>query len=63
LLQSADIGMQAMVDASPTFPEMLKRLEKWMDGHDLRREDGGLKDALWVTDGVSQLATAPSCMD
>jgi hypothetical protein len=51
--------MQAMVDASPTFPEMLKGLEKWMDRHDLRREDGGLKDALWVTDGVSQLPTPP----
>lgn len=59
MLQSADFGMQAMVDASPTFPEMLKGLEKWMDRHDLRREDGGLKDALWVTDGVSQLPTPP----
>lgn len=47
-----------MVDASPTFPEVLKMLEKWMDSHGLREiEDGkiveGLVNAVWVTDGVS----------
>jgi hypothetical protein len=42
-----------MVDRSPTFPEMVGLLEAWMDKHDLRDEDGRLKDAVWVTDGVS----------
>jgi 3'-5' exoribonuclease 1 len=47
-----------MVDASPTFPEVLKKLEEWMDSHKLREiEDGkvveGLVNATWVTDGVS----------
>ncbi|WVF68444.1 hypothetical protein IAT40_003210 [Kwoniella sp. CBS 6097] len=41
---------QETVDASPTFPEMLKKLEKWMDKWDLRT-DKGLNDAIWVTDG------------
>lgn len=31
---------------------MLKLLEQWLDKHELRDEDGRLKDALWVTDGV-----------
>ena len=43
-----------MVDESPTFVEMLPLLEAWMDKHDLRSEDGRLKDAMWVTDGVSR---------
>lgn len=42
-----------MVDKSPTFPEMLKKLEVWLDKHDLRDEDNRLRNALWVTDGVS----------
>lgn len=47
-----------MVDAAPTFPEVLKKLEEWMDSHGLRQlEDGevveGLVNAVWVTDGVS----------
>lgn len=44
---------QEMVDNSPSFPEVLKLLETWLDKHDLREEDGRLKDAAWVTDGVS----------
>lgn len=42
-----------MVDAGPSFPVMLGMLEKWLDKHDLRDEDGRLKNAVWVTDGVS----------
>ena len=45
--------VQDMVDKSPTFPEVLKLLESWLDKHDLREEDGRLKNAVWVTDGVS----------
>ncbi|TYJ57850.1 hypothetical protein B9479_001460 [Cryptococcus floricola] len=41
---------QEIVDASPTFPEVLKELEIWLDKWDLRGEKG-LKDAIWVTDG------------
>ncbi|ODO06906.1 hypothetical protein I350_04267 [Cryptococcus amylolentus CBS 6273] len=41
---------QEIVDASPTFPEVLKELEVWLDKWDLRGEKG-LKDAIWVTDG------------
>ena len=44
---------QDMVDRSPTFPEMVRLLETWMDKHGLRDEDGRLQDAVWVTDGVS----------
>nr|ODN91141.1 hypothetical protein L203_01343 [Cryptococcus depauperatus CBS 7841] len=44
------ISQQETVDASPTFPQVLKMLEEWMDKWDLRGEKG-LKDALWVTDG------------
>ena len=43
-----------MVDASPTFPEVLQKLEAWLDKHDLR-EGEGLKQAMWVTDGVSYI--------
>jgi len=32
---------------------MLKLLEQWLDKHELRDEDGRLRNALWVTDGVS----------
>lgn len=42
-----------MVDESPTFPEMLERLETWMRKWDLLDENGQLLDAVWVTDGVS----------
>ncbi|KAK8849620.1 hypothetical protein IAR55_004955 [Kwoniella newhampshirensis] len=42
---------QNTVDSSPTFPQMLKKLEKWLDKWDLRSDKGYLKDALWVTDG------------
>ncbi|WWD20246.1 hypothetical protein CI109_104722 [Kwoniella shandongensis] len=41
---------QHTVDSSPTFPQMLKDMEKWMDKWDLR-SDKGLNDAIWVTDG------------
>ncbi|WWC65753.1 uncharacterized protein I303_108375 [Kwoniella dejecticola CBS 10117] len=41
---------QQTVDQSPTFPQMIKKFEKWLDKWDLR-DDKGLKDALWVTDG------------
>ncbi|WRT69622.1 uncharacterized protein IL334_006611 [Kwoniella shivajii] len=41
---------QETVDKAPTFPQMLKKFEKWMDKWELRDEKG-LKDALWVTDG------------
>ncbi|OCF34283.1 hypothetical protein I316_03796 [Kwoniella heveanensis BCC8398] len=41
---------QETVDASPTFPEMLKLFEKWMDKWNLRT-DKGLNEAIWVTDG------------
>ncbi|WVR08125.1 hypothetical protein IAU60_005171 [Kwoniella sp. DSM 27419] len=41
---------QETVDKAPTFPQMLKKFEKWLDKWDLRT-DKGLKDALWVTDG------------
>ncbi|WWD04520.1 hypothetical protein V865_002590 [Kwoniella europaea PYCC6329] len=41
---------QETVNKSPTFPQMLKKFEKWSDKWDLR-DDKGLKDALWVTDG------------
>ncbi|WVQ79328.1 hypothetical protein IAT38_001425 [Cryptococcus sp. DSM 104549] len=42
---------QETVDNAPTFPEMLKELEKWMDKWDLRDASRGLNSALWVTDG------------
>ncbi|WOO83957.1 3'-5' exonuclease eri1 [Vanrija pseudolonga] len=47
---------QEVIDAAPTFPEVLRLLEAWLDKWDLRLGDGdgeghGLKDALWVTDG------------
>lgn len=43
-----------MVDASPTFPDVLRQLKDWLKKHDLLDEDGeGLKNAMWVTDGVS----------
>ncbi|WVQ95998.1 hypothetical protein IAU59_003098 [Kwoniella sp. CBS 9459] len=41
---------QETVDAAPVFPEMLKGFEKWLDKWDLRN-DKGLNDAVWVTDG------------
>jgi inhibitor of KinA sporulation pathway (predicted exonuclease) len=47
-----------MVDASPTFPEVLQKLEAWLDKHDLR-EGEGLKQAMWVTDGVSYFFIPP----
>jgi len=34
---------------------MLVDLEKWMKKWDLLDERGGLKDAVWVSDGVSSL--------
>jgi hypothetical protein len=40
------------VDKSPTFPEMLVGLEKWMRKWDLLDDDGSLKNAVWVSDGV-----------
>jgi 3'-5' exoribonuclease 1 len=53
-----------MVDESPTFPEVLKKLETWMDSHGLREEDGkvveGLVNAVWVTDGVSAAQSTSS---
>ncbi|ADV22457.1 conserved hypothetical protein [Cryptococcus gattii WM276] len=50
---------QETVDKSPIFPEVLKQLEEWLDKWDLRG-DKGLKDALWVTDGVpKQLHITP----
>jgi inhibitor of KinA sporulation pathway (predicted exonuclease) len=48
----ADVG-QETVDKSPTFSEMLVDLEKWMNKWDLLDERGALKDAVWVSDGVS----------
>lgn len=53
-----------MVDASPTFPEVLKKFEEWMDSHGLRdigegQVVEGLVNAIWVTDGVSAI----SCFD
>lgn len=44
------------MEQSPTFPEMLKDLEAWMDKHDLRDADNRLKNAMWVTDGVSRMS-------
>jgi len=44
-----------MVDKSPTFPEMLVDLEKWMRKWDLLDEDGRLNNAVWVSDGVGCL--------
>ncbi|KAL1406442.1 hypothetical protein Q8F55_008141 [Vanrija albida] len=41
---------QEVIDAAPTFPEVLARLEAWLDGHGLRDGDA-LADAVWVTDG------------
>ena len=42
------------MDISPTFPEVLRQLKEWLKKHDLLDEDGeGLKNAMWVTDGVS----------
>lgn len=41
---------QEVIDAAPTFPEVLGLLEAWLDKWDLRDGDE-LKDALWVTDG------------
>lgn len=46
------VAFKETVDKSPIFPEVLKHLEEWLDKWDLRG-DKGLKDALWVTDGVS----------
>lgn len=42
-----------MVDKSPIFSDVLVDLEKWMRKWDLLDESGALKDAAWVTDGVS----------
>lgn len=41
---------QSTVDAAPTWPEAIKLFEAWLDKWDLRQDDG-LKDAVWVTDG------------
>jgi hypothetical protein len=51
---SAD-SCQETVDKSPTFAEMLVDLEKWMKKWDLLDERGALKDAVWVSDGVSSV--------
>jgi inhibitor of KinA sporulation pathway (predicted exonuclease) len=51
-MSDADMG-QETVDKSPTFSEMLVDLEKWMNKWDLLDERGALKDAVWVSDGVS----------
>lgn len=40
------------MNKSPTFPEMLVDLEKWMRKWDLLDEDGSLNNAVWVSDGV-----------
>lgn len=47
------IDRKETVDAAPTFPEVLKLLEAWLDKHGLRDREG-LDRAMWVTDGVSQ---------
>jgi hypothetical protein len=41
-----------MVNAAPTFPEVLCQLEEWLDKHELRDGEGLIR-AMWVTDGVS----------
>ncbi|KAK4688728.1 hypothetical protein P7C73_g1379, partial [Tremellales sp. Uapishka_1] len=51
---------QEQIDQSPTFPEVLIKLETWMDKWGLRDGDK-LKDALWVTDGIpKQLHITPT---
>lgn len=40
------------MDQSPIFSEVLVELEKWLRKWDLLDENGALKDATWVTDGV-----------
>jgi hypothetical protein len=47
--------LKETVDQSPTFPEMLIKLEKWMDKWELKDARGYLVDAVWVTDGVSYM--------
>ena len=44
---------QETVDKSPIFSEVLVELEKWLRKWDLLDDKGALKDATWVTDGVS----------
>ena len=49
------------MDAAPTFPQVLLKLETWLDRHNLRHGDELSCDAIWVTDGVgfsSYLLTA-----
>ncbi|KAJ9127558.1 hypothetical protein QFC24_000967 [Naganishia onofrii] len=42
---------QETIESAPTFPEMIKLLEKWLEGHDLL-VGGKLRDkACWCTDG------------
>ncbi|KAJ9094464.1 hypothetical protein QFC21_006003 [Naganishia friedmannii] len=42
---------QETIDSAPTFPEMIKLLEQWLEGHDLL-VGGRLRDkACWCTDG------------
>ena len=49
---SRKADLQSTVDAAPTWPEAIKLFEAWLDKWDLRQDDV-LKDAVWVTDGVS----------
>lgn len=45
---------QDTVDNAPYFPEVLKKFEVWLKGHDLLTEEGSLAEGVvWVTDGVS----------
>ncbi|KAJ9119612.1 hypothetical protein QFC22_003321 [Naganishia vaughanmartiniae] len=42
---------QDTIDSAPTFPEVIKLLEQWLEGHDLL-VGGKLRDkACWCTDG------------
>ncbi|ORY34829.1 ribonuclease H-like domain-containing protein [Naematelia encephala] len=43
--------LQEKVDDAPTFLEVLKMFEEWLEKHQLIDEDRNLRDALWVTDG------------
>ena len=45
-------GLKETVDAAPTFPQVLLKLETWLDRHSLRHGDELSGDAIWVTDGV-----------
>jgi inhibitor of KinA sporulation pathway (predicted exonuclease) len=44
---------QETIDKSPTFPEMVQKLEQWLNQHGLLVEGKLREGACWCTDGVS----------